>query len=150
MPRVSSAPGAFLDPNKWAANAPAEAALFGLRMLAPNTASLLLGEPAPPSPNFPQMPGKIPSTSDPRIAGALGEVANLGVSLLPFPAAGLSAARTGRGILGLLRGVGQVRRERSQAGVCSYMIRPSNRRVLSLLIIHQERPLMPRDDSRPT
>jgi len=73
-------------------------------MLAPNTASLLSGEPSPPLPNFPATPRKIPSTSDPRIGGAIGEVTNVGMSLFPFPAAGLSAG-TGRGILGLLRRV---------------------------------------------
>jgi hypothetical protein len=104
MPRVSSAPGAFLDPNTWAANATAEAALFGLRMLAPNAASLLASEPAQPMANFPATPGKIPSTSDPRIGGAIGAAANIGMSLLPFPVAGLSVG-TGRGILGLLRRV---------------------------------------------
>jgi hypothetical protein len=104
MPRVPSAPGAFLDPNTWAANAPAEAALFGLRMLAPNAVSLLAREPVPPLPNFPPTPGKVQSTADPRIDRAIGEAANIGMGLLPFPAASVSAG-TGRGILGLLRRV---------------------------------------------
>jgi hypothetical protein len=66
----------LLDPNSWAANAPAQAAFSGLQMLAPNMASLLTGQPAPALPNFPAMPGKVPSTDDPRIVGAIGEAAN--------------------------------------------------------------------------
>jgi hypothetical protein len=77
--------------------------LLGLRMLAPNAASLLTGEPAAPLPNFPQMPGKIPSTSDPRIAGAMGEFANIGINVLPIVAGAGAVAGVGRGILGLIR-----------------------------------------------
>jgi hypothetical protein len=96
MPRAPAAPVEFLDPNTWAANAPARAAFFGLQMLAPNIASLLTGQPAPALPNFPAMPGKVPSTDDPRIVGAIGEAANIGLNLLPLPAMGLSLG-PGRG-----------------------------------------------------
>jgi hypothetical protein len=100
MPRASSAPGEFLDPNTWAASAPAQVALFGLQMLAPNIASLMAGQPAPALPNFPETLGKLPSTEDPRIAGAIGEATNIGLSFLPLPGAGLAASR---GILNLMR-----------------------------------------------
>ena len=100
-------PGYFLNPNWWAMTVPtrgneiARAVWSGLRMLAPNTASLLSGEPAPPLPNLPATPGKVPSTDDPRIAGAVGEAANSGINFLPMPGAGIASA--GRGILGLMR-----------------------------------------------
>ena len=61
-------PGYFLNPNWWAMTVPtrgneiAGAVWSGLQMLAPNTASLLSGEPAPPLPNLPATPGKVPST----------------------------------------------------------------------------------------
>src|SRR6266849_1643214 len=96
------APGEFLNPNSWASNAPGQAAWFGLQMLAPNIASLLTGQPPPALPNVPEMPGKVPSTDDPRIAGAVGEAANIGLNFLPLPGAGL-AVDAGRGILGLMR-----------------------------------------------
>src|ERR1700737_595632 len=71
-------------------------------MLAPNIASLVTGQPPPALPNLPEMPGKAPATEDPRIAGAVGEAANLGLNFLPLPGAGL-AVDAGRGILGLMR-----------------------------------------------
>jgi len=98
-------PGYFLNPNWWAMTMPgnesARAVWSGLQMLAPNTASLLSGEPAPPLPDLPATPGKVPSTDDPRIAGAMGEAANLGINFLPMPVAGIAGA--GGGILGLMR-----------------------------------------------
>jgi hypothetical protein len=96
------APGEFLSPNSWAANAPGDAAWFGLQTLAPNLASLLTGQSRPALPNLPETPGKVPSTNDPRIAGAVGEMANLGLNFLPLPAIGL-AAGAGRWIPGLMR-----------------------------------------------
>jgi hypothetical protein len=102
MPQATPAPGELLNPNSWARTAPGQAAWFGLRMLAPNIASLLTGQPPPALPNLPEVPGKAPSTDDPRIAGAVGEAANLGMNFLPLPGAGL-AVDAGRGILGLMR-----------------------------------------------
>ena len=98
MPRASPVPGEFLNPNSWAANAPGQAAWFGFQTLAPNIASLLTGQSPPALPNFPETPGKVPSTNDPRIGGAIVE----GLNFLPVPGMGL-ASGTGRGILGLLR-----------------------------------------------
>jgi hypothetical protein len=111
MPRTSSAAGEFLDPSTWAANAPAQAASFGLQMVAPNLASLLTGQPAPALPNIPAMPGKVASTDDPRIAGAIGEAANIGVHLLPFPAMGFSLG-TGRAFWGCCEELCQRRSKR--------------------------------------
>jgi hypothetical protein len=102
MPQAAPAPGEFLDPNSWARTAPGLAAWFGLRMLAPNIASLLTGQQPPALPSFPETPGKAPSTEDPRIAGAVGEAANIGLNFLPLPGAGL-AVDAGRGMLGLIR-----------------------------------------------
>jgi hypothetical protein len=56
--------------------------------LAPNLTGLLTGQPAPPLPNLPSMPGKVPLTDDPRVAGAIGEAANIGIGLFPLPGVG--------------------------------------------------------------
>lgn len=100
-------PGEFLNPNSWAANEPAQAIWFGANMLASNITSLLTGQPRPALPNVPEMTptGKIPSTDDPRIAGAMGEAVNIGLNFLPLPGAGLTVD-AGRGIptlMGLMR-----------------------------------------------
>jgi hypothetical protein len=85
------------NPNSSAVSAPAQAG-FGLQTLAPNIASLLTGQLPLALPNFPETPGKVPSTNDPRIGGAIVEALNF----LPVPGMAL-ASGTGRGILGLLR-----------------------------------------------
>src|SRR5438105_3102705 len=88
------------DPNAWLK----QLAGLGFHALAPHLASLAAGEPPPPLQNLPDTPRKVPPTDDPRIAGAMGEAANIGMSLLPFggtEAAG--AAAIGRFIPGLLR-----------------------------------------------
>jgi hypothetical protein len=66
---------------------------------APNLTSLLMGEPAPPIANLPDTPGKVPSTDDPRFAGAATEIGYYGQNFLPVggPAAGV--ARAGLGML---------------------------------------------------
>jgi hypothetical protein len=101
------APGEFLNPNSWAANVPGQALWWGANMLAPNITSLLTGQPRPALPDVPEMTptGKIPSTDDPRIAGAIGEALNIGLNFLPLPGVGL-AIDAGRGVpalMGLLR-----------------------------------------------
>jgi hypothetical protein len=96
------APGEFLNPNSWATNAPGDALWFGIQSLMPNLAGLMSGRPAPPMENFPATPAKIPSTNDPRIAGAVGEAANLGLNFLPVPGVGL-AVGAGRWIPRLTR-----------------------------------------------
>jgi len=101
------APGEFLIPNSWAANMPSQALWWGANMLAPNITSLLTGQPPPPLPNVPEMTptGKIPSTDDPRIAGAMSEALNTGLTFLPLPGGGLAvdAVRGIPALMGLLR-----------------------------------------------
>jgi hypothetical protein len=75
-----------------------------LQMLAPNIASLLTGQPPPALPNIPKMPGKVPSTDDSRISGAMGEATQVGINFLPL--GGQARAIGGLGIpalMGLLR-----------------------------------------------
>ncbi len=54
--------------------------------VAPNASSLLAGEAPPPIKNLPET-GKVPSTQDPRYAGAAGEAGELAQNFLPFGAA---------------------------------------------------------------
>jgi hypothetical protein len=74
-----------------------------LHALAPNLTSLLAGEAPPPLPNVPEMTpsGKIPSTGDPRITGAIGEAANIGVNFMPVPGTGMNTGA--RWLSGLMR-----------------------------------------------
>jgi hypothetical protein len=75
---------------------------WGMNAVAPNIASLAAGEAPPPLPSLPATPGKIPTTDDPRIAGAMGEAANIGMTLMPMPGAGVAAGGS-RWLPGLMR-----------------------------------------------
>lgn len=81
------------------------------RWLMPNIVSLIRGEPSPPLANMPTDPGKVPSTDDPRIAGAVGEGANAAMNIaplaMPIGAAGLAA----RGAEALAPRIGMLARE---------------------------------------
>lgn len=52
------------------------------RGVAPNITSMATGEAAPPLQELPAAPGKVPSTNDPRVAGAMPEALNLGLMAL--------------------------------------------------------------------
>ncbi len=76
---------------------------------APNLYGLFSGAPQPPLPNIPQnpatgeaIPGKVPSTSDPRVPSAILEEANLAANAVPF-AFGGPAAGGARAVGGALR-----------------------------------------------
>lgn len=79
------------------------------RWLLPNIMSLATGEKAPPLANMPSEPGKVPSTADPRVTGAMAEGANAITNLAPLAmpvggAMGLAA----RGVEGLAPRLGAV------------------------------------------
>lgn len=74
----------------------------GARYMAPNALSMLLGENAPPLPNVPAMPGKVPPTDDPRGFGALAELTGIGENFIPGP----GPAKLGGGVLAGLMGMG--------------------------------------------
>lgn len=96
----ASAP--YRRPQRTAAHELLDLGWWGANALAPNIASLAAGEAPPPIPNLPPTPGKVPSTDDPRIAGAMGEAANIGMALMPMP--GAAAAGPSRWLLpGLTR-----------------------------------------------
>jgi hypothetical protein len=74
----------------------------GANYVAPNALSLLTGDAAPPLPNVPEMPGKVPSTQDPRLFGAVAEAANVGQNFIPQG----GTAKLGGGVLAALMGAG--------------------------------------------
>lgn len=82
------------------------------RWLLPNIVSLAKGEPAPPMANMPAEPGKVSSTDDPRIAGAVGEGANAAMNLAPLamPIGGAASLAT-RGAEALGPRLGMMARE---------------------------------------
>lgn len=77
---------------------------------APNLYSLFSGQQQPPLPNIPQnpvtgeaIPGKVPSTDDPRVPSAILEEANLAANAIPLVAGGGPAASGARVLGGALR-----------------------------------------------
>lgn len=86
-------------------SAPAIAGRVGMaaaRSTAPDLTSLLSGEPAPPIENLPEQ-GKVPSTDDPRVPQAIGEMGELASGAIgpgAGPKAALAAAKVA-GIKGL-------------------------------------------------
>jgi hypothetical protein len=75
---------------------------WGVNAVAPSITSLAGGEAPPALPNLPAPPGKVPTTDDPRIAGAMGEAANIGMALMSIPGVGV-ATGAGRLLPGLMR-----------------------------------------------
>jgi hypothetical protein len=66
------------------------------KLLAPNMMSLLSGEERAPLADFPDAPGKVPSTGDPRYAEALAEAVMIGSSFVPLGGAGRAATVASR------------------------------------------------------
>lgn len=87
-PGYAEALRAFLGPS------PADLAASGARALAPQLYSIMAGQPAPPPPNLPDAPGKVPSWSDKRIPSAMMEAAE-GLSNFVGPGAGAKAGAAG-------------------------------------------------------
>lgn len=77
----------------------------GARYLAPNALSLLMGEGAPPLPNVPDVPGKVPPTTDPRGFGSIAELMGIGENFIPGP----GPAKVGGSLLASLMGAGMKR-----------------------------------------
>jgi hypothetical protein len=92
----------YRRPPRTAAHELLDLGWWGVNAVAPNIASLAAGGAPPALPNLPATPGKVPTTDDPRIAGAMGEAANIGMALMPMPGAGV-AAGAGRLLPGLMR-----------------------------------------------
>ena len=63
----------------------AQNALALARFFAPSLAEYLT-RPAPPIADLPSTPGKVPSTDDPRLSGAIYDAVNLATGLLPVSA----------------------------------------------------------------
>lgn len=81
------------------------------KMIAPNITSVLSGEDRPPIPDITRLPpGKVPSSADPRIAGAGPEIAGLVASAVPgvgLAGQGIRAAGVaGRAIAPEIAGLG--------------------------------------------
>lgn len=79
---------AFLGPG------PADLAASGAKALAPQLYSIMAGQPAPPPPNLPDAPAKVPSWSDKRIPSAMMEGAEA-LSNFVGPGAGAKAGAAG-------------------------------------------------------
>jgi len=92
----------YRRPPRTAAHELLDLGWWSVNAVAPNIASLAAGEAPPALPNLPVTPGKVPTTDDPRIAGAMGEAANIGMALMPMPGAG-TAAGVSRWLRGLMR-----------------------------------------------